>query len=412
MPTVLCWRKVIATNALSTCSIERAAAYAELPYRIDTSGRTVAEVAEEVVRLAESGLGGVLRLPVTLPDGRGYDVLLGSGTLADLPALLPSVNLRGGLSLSATNMWRRPGDQPWSTPLPPAAVPATFIVLPAGEIHKNLATMARLYDELVVSGLDRGGLILGLGGGVVGDMAGFAAATYLRGVRLVQVPTSLLAMVDASVGGKTGVDLPQGKNLVGAFKQPELVVVDPGVLTTLPPVEFRNGLAEVVKHGIIADPDLFVQLLGAGPESLQSMLARALRVKIGIVERDPFERGERALLNLGHTFAHAFEQLSHYEVPHGQAVAVGLVAAGKLAFLRGECSAQVAGRIEEAVGHLGLPTRLRGLRPAAALAAMATDKKRLDGRLRFVLPHDIGEVAIASDVSEGQALAALEAVLA
>ncbi len=209
-----------------------------------------------------------------------------------------------------------------------------------------------MYDDLVAAGIDRSGIVVALGGGVVGDMAGFAAATYLRGIRFVQIPTTLLAMVDSSIGGKTGVDLPQGKNLVGAFKQPELVVVDPDVLSTLPSAEFRNGLGEVVKHGIISDPVLFAQLQADGPESLESMLARALRVKIGVVERDPFEQGERAHLNLGHTFAHAFEQVSRYAIPHGQAVSVGLMASAHLSVISGHCQPDLPARIEDVLDRL------------------------------------------------------------
>jgi len=243
------------------------------------------------------------------------------------------------------------------------------------------------------------------------DMAGFAAATYLRGVRFVQIPTTLLAMVDASVGGKTGVDLPQGKNLVGAFKQPELVIMDPELLATLPAVEFRNGLAEVVKHGIIADPALFAQLQADGPESLQSLLARALRVKIGVVERDPFEQGERAHLNLGHTFAHAFEQVSHYAIPHGQAVGVGLVASAHLSLICGHCRPALPDRIADVLDRLALPTQFSGLDQSAVIAAMSTDKKRKRGRVRFVLPHEIGRVAVHDDIAPAQVAEALDRVL-
>jgi len=296
-------------------------------------------------------------------------------------------------------------------PLRSAGRPTTLITLPAGEAHKNLATIARIYDELVAAGLDRSGLVIALGGGVVGDMAGFAAATYLRGIRFVQIPTTLLAMVDSSIGGKTGADLPQGKNLVGAFKQPELVVVDPELLSTLPPAEFRNGLGEVVKHGIIADPALFAQLQADGPESLESLLARALRVKIGVVERDPFEQDERAHLNLGHTFAHAFEQVSHYAIPHGQAVAVGLLASAHLSALSGHCQPDLPARIEDVLDRLALPTQFTGLDQSAVIAAMSTDKKRKGGRVRFVLPHEIGRVAVHDDIEPEQVIGALSKVL-
>ncbi|RME82998.1 MAG: 3-dehydroquinate synthase [Caldilineae bacterium] len=389
----------------------RAAAYAEIPYRIDTTDRSVDEVADMVIDLANRGLGGVLRLPVATPHGAGYDILIGSGLLGQIPELLAQRDLHGHVAVISDEHvaphWQPRLEQAFRK----AGREAIFVTLPAGEAHKNLSTIARIYEELVMAGLDRRSIILALGGGVIGDMAGFVAATYLRGVHFVQVPTTLLAMVDASVGGKTGVDLPQGKNLVGAFKQPRLVVVDPAVLATLPAAEFRNGLAEVIKHAIIADPTLFAQLEGDGPESLESLLARALRVKIDIVQRDPFEGGERAHLNLGHTFGHAFEQVSGYRLAHGQGVAVGLVASAHLAALRGDCSPALPERIAAVVERLGLPTRLSGLAPEAVVRAMATDKKRAGRRLRFVLPREVGEVFVAEDVSSGQVRKTLALVL-
>ena len=390
---------------------QQAAAYAEIPYRIDTTGRSVQDVAEEVISLAKRGLGGTLRLPVSTPDGGKYDILVGAGQLAELPNLLEERGLTGAITvLTDENVAPHWADKVLE-PLRSAGYAATLIIVPAGESHKNLATIARMYDDLVAAGIDRSGLVLALGGGVVGDMAGFAAATYLRGIRFVQIPTTLLAMVDSSIGGKTGVDLPQGKNLVGAFKQPELVVVDPDLLSSLPPTEFRNGLGEVVKHGIIADPVLFAQLQADGPESLESMLASALRVKIGVVERDPFEQGERAHLNLGHTFGHAFEQVSRYAIPHGQAVAVGLLASAHLSVISGHCHPDLPDRIEDVLDRLAMPTHLSGLGPAALVAAMSTDKKRKGNRVRFVLPHEIGQVAVHDDIEPEQVLEALDRVL-
>ncbi len=391
---------------------QRAAAYAEIPYHIDTSERSVQEIASEVIALAERGMGGVLRLPVSTPDGRGYDILLGAGLLAELPNLLAERGLTSAIAIiSDENVAPHWADQVLDS-LRSASHPTTLITLPAGESHKNLAAIARIYDDLIAAELDRSGVVVALGGGVVGDMAGFAAASYLRGICFVQIPTTLLAMVDASVGGKTGVDLPQGKNLVGAFKQPELVVMDPDLLSTLPAVEFRNGLAEVVKHGIITDPLLFAQLQTDGPESLQSMLARALRVKIGVVERDPFEQGERAHLNLGHTFAHAFEQVSRYAIPHGQAVGVGLVASAHLSVISGHCQSDLPDRIVDVLDRLALPTQFSDLDPTALVAAMSTDKKRKGGQVRFVLPHEIGQVAVHDDIKQEQVMAALGKVLA
>ncbi len=386
---------------------QRAAAYAEIPYHIDTTNRSVEDVAAEVIALAAKNLGGVLRLPVTTPDSDGYDILLGRGLLGELPRLLDKRGLRGRVAVVSDERVAPHWAGRIQQTLAAAERPFALITLPAGESHKNLATIARIYDELVAAHMDRSGVIVAVGGGVIGDMAGFAAATYLRGVAFVQAPTTLLAMVDASVGGKVGVDLPQGKNLVGAFKQPALVIIDPDVLSSLPASEFRHGLAEVIKHGIIGDPDLFAQLEGSGPESLESLLARALRVKIAIVQRDPYEKGERAHLNLGHTFAHAFEQVSGYSIPHGQAVAAGLAACAALAAARGDCAPDLPARIVTVLERVGLPARFPDLDPAAVLAAMSTDKKRQAGRLRFVLPHAIGRVALHDDVTAEQVLAVL-----
>jgi shikimate kinase/3-dehydroquinate synthase len=224
----------------------------------------------------------------------------------------------------------------------------------------------------------------------------------MRGIRFVQVPTTLLAMVDASVGGKTGVDLPQGKNLVGAFKQPALVVVDPAVLATLSAEETRSGLAEVIKHGVIGDPDLFAELEGGMRNSpfivRSSQIARALRVKIEVVEEDPFERGRRAVLNLGHTVGHALERLSGFSLRHGEAVAVGMVAAARIAVELGRADVSVAGRIETALSGWGLPVQCPPFDAEAIWQAMAHDKKRRGRSLRWVLPRAIGEVEIVEDV--------------
>ncbi len=389
---------------------QRAAAYAEIPYRIDTTGKSVDEVADEIIALAEKGLGGVLRLPVRI-GSEAYDILIGRGLLHDLPELLAERGLDGQVAIICDEQVA----PHWTPPLLKAFTAleqtATVLTLPAGEQHKNLATMARIYEQLLQIGLDRSGLILALGGGVVGDMAGFAAATYLRGIHFVQVPTTLLAMVDASVGGKTGVDLPQGKNLVGAFKQPRLVLIDPEVLSTLPTREFRNGLAEVIKHGILADPQLFAQLQGDGPESIESMIARALRVKISLVQSDPHEKGQRAFLNLGHTFAHAIELVSDYRIAHGAAVALGLIAAAELALREGHCSVDVPARIREVVQRLELADSLPPTDIDDLMAAMKTDKKRHRGRIRFVLPHAIGNVGLHDDVAPANIRAAWRSII-
>ncbi len=294
-------------------------------------------------------------------------------------------------------------------------------VIPAGEQHKTLDTVRQIYDALVTAGVDRRCPVIALGGGVVGDVAGFVAATILRGVPFIQVPTTLLAMVDASVGGKTGVDLPQGKNLVGAFKFPDLVVADVETLATLPDVEFACGLAEVIKHGLIGDPTILERVQPPGALSsaqLTELVQRAVQVKVQVVEEDPFEQGRRAVLNLGHTFAHALEQVTAYRLRHGLAVALGLVAAADLGVRLNMASQDLLETIRSVLRRAALPTHWRetGIDmpappPESVLAAMQLDKKRLHGRLRFIVPRSVGEVTVVSDVPPTAVVEAVRAIL-
>jgi 3-dehydroquinate synthase len=286
---------------------------------------------------------------------------------------------------------------------------AMLIAIPDGEQHKTLETVATLYGAFVMAGLDRRSVVIGLGGGVLGDTAGFAAATYLRGVSLIQAPTTLLSMVDSSVGGKVGVDLPQGKNLVGAFKQPERVLIDPEVLRTLPAREWRCGMGEVLKHGLLADPALLDPALHT-PSRAEELITRAVRVKVDVVQRDPYEQGERAHLNLGHTFAHAIEQVSGYRWSHGEAVGVGLLAAAMLSQRLGLCGSELVERVGGLLTHTGLPTRTGGLDPQAVYAAMATDKKWFAGRSRFVLLRGVAQPLIVENVEAHAVLEVLEAL--
>jgi len=279
-----------------------------------------------------------------------------------------------------------------------AGLNAVVVTMPAGETHKNLDTVRMLYDRLLDAGINRSSLILALGGGVVGDTAGFVAATYMRGLPLVQVPTTLLAMIDSSIGGKVGVDLPRGKNLVGAFKQPALVVADPDVLATLPLIDFVAGFAEVIKHALIADPELFDHIESHGWEPLAWVLQRAIKVKCRIVEEDPFEQGHRMVLNLGHTFGHALEVLSDYELRHGFAVSIGILAATRVALRLGLCAPDLERRLLGVLVQYGLPISFSGASPTQVWNAMAYDKKRVRDRLRFVLPRAIGEVMVTEEV--------------
>ncbi len=296
-------------------------------------------------------------------------------------------------------------------------IKAHLITLPPGEAHKTLDTVRHLYDVFIAHRIDRRTPVIALGGGVIGDLTGFAAATILRGVPFIQVPTTLLAMVDASVGGKTGVDLPQGKNLVGAFKFPDMVIMDTDTLHTLPRVEYACGLAEVIKHGLIADPGL-LDMVREADVSLPLLVARAVQVKVTIVQEDPYEGGRRAVLNLGHTFAHALEQVSGYGLRHGLAVALGLVAAARLGVLLGEAEPRLVDQVRDILRHVGLPARWSDLEEGAApppaeavIAAMQTDKKRAGKRLRFIVPRTPGDVFITADVAPQMVEQALQAIL-
>jgi 3-dehydroquinate synthase len=280
--------------------------------------------------------------------------------------------------------------------------------MPAGEQEKNLTRFGELLGFLAEHKLTRDSCIVALGGGVVGDLAGFAAACYMRGIAFIQVPTSLLAMVDSSVGGKTAVDLPAGKNLVGAFHQPKAVWIDPSVLNTLPEREFIAGLAEVLKYGAIIDAEFFtwleqhsVGLLAKQPKLIEQAIARSCQYKAAIVARDETEQGDRALLNFGHTFGHALEVLLDYStLVHGEAVAIGMLLAAEFSAVLGVASVQDAARLKSLLQDFGLPTSIpTGLNATDILNKMRLDKKARHGELRLVLWHGIGKAYIEQNVS-------------
>jgi shikimate kinase/3-dehydroquinate synthase len=409
---------------------QRAQAYAALPYHLDTSTLTIVQAAERVMGIASGLAEGGHRIPVGRRTGRAgersakagieaaasyvptqpHDILIAEGVLEQVGERLVGAGLDPGRCAVITNPTV---EQHWAAGLAASLADAGFearlYTVPDGERHKNLAAAGDLYRRLADDRMARDETIIALGGGVVGDLAGFVAATWLRGVPFVQVPTSLLAMVDASIGGKVAVDLPQGKNLVGAFKSALLVIADPLVLRTLPGVEFRCGLAEVAKAALIGDPALFEQLAGSGPTTLTGMIADAVRVKVGVVERDPFETGERAALNLGHTFGHALELTSGYSLRHGEAVGLGMIAAAELSAALGRCEHTLPARIRRVVERLGLPVEAV-FSPADATAAMGTDKKRRSGELRFVLPARVGHVEVVTDIPTDAVSAAWETI--
>ncbi len=386
---------------------ERRAAYAEVPHHVDNSDRPLEAVAQEVIALWRAE--PFVRWART-PTG-SYQIQLVPGGLSHIGRLLRARGIEGVAAVvSDEHVWPRYGTQVMDA-LAEAGLAASHVVLPAGEEHKRLETVRDLYDRFVEMGLDRSGAVVALGGGVVTDMVGFAAATFMRGVPLVQASTTLLGMVDASVGGKVAVDHPQGKNLVGAFVQPLLVMLDPATLATLPDLERRAGLAEVIKAGIIADAELFEAYEAGEPErGLRWAIERALDVKLTVVEEDPYERGRRMVLNLGHTFAHAFEVLTLYQLHHGLAVSVGMAAAAELAQITGACSDATRNRILSTLIRHHLPTTFDSHPPEAVLAAMRHDKKRSAGKLRLVLPRDIGDAIIVTDVPTEQIVAALERI--
>ena len=280
------------------------------------------------------------------------------------------------------------------------ALDADVIEVPPGEAAKSREEWVRVTDRLLALGLGRDSAIVAIGGGSVGDLAGFVAATYMRGVPVVQLPTTLLAMVDASVGGKVGLDTPAGKNLVGAFHPPALVLCDPRLLATLPDPIFREGFAEGVKHGVVADHEYFWWILanaerlkGRDPAALEQFVRRSVEIKAAIVSRDEHERGERAILNAGHTVGHALELLHRYELRHGDAVAAGLMAEARLAESLGIAATDTADKIFAVLASLELPSTQIYVRGDALIPLMQTDKKNRGGKLRMALPKEIGVMA-------------------
>ena len=346
---------------------------------------------------------------------RAYEVKIGPGLLAEAGRLISPLARRRRLAVvSDDDVWGLHGPA-LTASLAAAGVAAHPIVVPPGEQTKSFEGLADVTDRLLALGLDRGDLVAAFGGGVVGDLTGFAAAIYKRGIDFVQIPTTLLAQVDSSVGGKTAIDTPRGKNLVGAFHQPRLVLADLDVLSTLPDREMRAGYAEVIKYGLLGDFGFFEWLeahgervLARAPDALAQAVARSVEMKAGIVAEDETEQGRRALLNLGHTFGHALEAETGYGAAllHGEAVAAGQALAFRFSAERGLCARQEATRAAAAIASAGLPTRLDEIagHPFDAqrlVAHMAQDKKAQDGRLTFVLARALGEAFVARDVDAG-----------
>ena len=376
---------------------ERAAHYDSFKSRVDTTNKTPAQVSKSIQQtLGRFHVSGM---------GSGYDILFESNGFENLVDILRGKGLKPPVALvcdeivaplyaeTLLNQFHNASDR---------FNESVLITIPAGEKQKNLDSVTIFWRKFLEAGLDRGSTVLALGGGVIGDLAGFAAATFMRGISWVNLPTTLLAMVDASIGGKTGFDLPEGKNLIGSFHPPKLVLVYPSTLETLPENELRSGLAEVVKHGVIADPELFT-LCSDGLEkvmgNLNDIVRRAMRVKVDIIEKDPYEKGLRAALNLGHTVGHAVELVSKFKLRHGEAISIGMVTEARLAEHLTVADKGLAERVEKTLLGLGLPTDIpKNLAKDDLIRAMKVDKKKAANVVRFALPVKIGEVKLGVEV--------------
>jgi len=346
---------------------------------------------------------------------RSYRIVVASGALQSVGERLRKLRLGSRAALVSDAGIMRLYGKTVVASLEAAGFTVTTIDVPEGESAKTLPVAEHCWDQLLTAGLDRTSTVLALGGGAVGDVAGFAAATYMRGINFVQLPTTVLAQVDASIGGKTAIDHPLGKNMIGAFHQPRLVVVDPAVARTLPEREFRSGLAEIVKHGIVLDADYFAELerdlaplaardLGV----LERIIGGSCRLKASVVERDEREAELRHVLNYGHTIGHALEAATGYvRYAHGEAVALGIVAEARLARSLGIADDDTTTRQERMLATLGLPVRAPSIDVEPIVAAMSRDKKAKDGRVPFVLAPRIGTFRIVYDVPAADVRAAI-----
>ena len=359
-------------------------------------------------------------IDVTLPH-TSYNIVISPNTLEDVGNHLTSLQLgKKILVISNPEVFNHYGETVINS-LNKAGFKVFYHLIPAGETYKTLESISQVYDVALKHRLERSSTLLALGGGVIGDMTGFAAATWLRGINFVQVPTSLLAMVDASIGGKTGVNHPQGKNLIGSFYQPRLVFIDPMVLKTLPIREFRAGMAEVIKYGVIWDQDLFQQLEAEKKldslenidlEVMDKIITKSCQAKVDVVSQDEKEAGIRAILNYGHTIGHALESLTGYsQINHGEAVAIGMAAAGKIAVKLGMWQEGKTERQDDLIKKAALPSTFDNkLKSPEILDSLQLDKKVKAGKVRFILPTDIGQVEIRESISSEVITTVLEEI--
>lgn len=349
----------------------------------------------------------IVRVPVDLSD-RGYEIYIGSGLLRQTAQhVQSSIAVTQVVAISDSNL-KTTHAQLVTDNLAQAGIVCDLITIPAGEGSKSLRIVEQIWNEMLAFKADRQTVVIAVGGGVVGDLAGFVAATYARGIPLIQIPTTLLAQVDSSVGGKVGINLASAKNMAGAFWQPIRVLIDPLVLHTLPDREYQAGLAEVIKYGVIMDAEFFAlledhveEIHARDPGLLKTIISRCCQLKAQVVEQDERETtGLRAILNYGHTFCHAFETVTNYgRFLHGEAVAIGMMCAARLAESMGRIDQQLISRQAALLTACNLPLTVSDIDPEALLAAMQHDKKVEHGKLRFVLPTRMGHVELVDDVS-------------
>ncbi|NPV90407.1 MAG: 3-dehydroquinate synthase [Firmicutes bacterium] len=384
---------------------ERERFYEKAELVVETSDDPLEKVVDEIADWFALRRSRQVRVDT---DGGAYDIFIGQSLLSSLGTLMVErVKGKRCLLVSNPRVSELYAERVRSS-LEKSGFKVTDGLVPDGEEYKSLKSAEQLYDAAVEAGLDRDSAVVALGGGVIGDLAGFIAATYLRGISLVQVPTTLLAQVDSSVGGKVAVNHPQGKNLIGAFHQPRLVVCDTDVLNTLDPREMRSGMAEVIKYGVIWDSGLFEHLErvlqaepGMSPTDLIPIITRCCEIKADIVGRDEREHGVRTLLNLGHTLGHALEGETGYQVfRHGEAVAVGMAAAGRLAVSTGRWSEPEQDRLLKLLEAAGLPIRTEGIPSGGLMAWMERDKKAQGGRVRWVLPLSVGRAEVVPSLPD------------
>jgi 3-dehydroquinate synthase len=410
-----------ALTRIRELSARRRALYAQAHQLVNCDTLTADAVATQIAAglIARGTLSGAGALSVTrrVAVGAGYDAVVGWGALEGLPARLSALGLPPRLSLVSDSSVAALYAAPLVERLRAAGFAPEVFTVPAGEASKSREQLGAIEDWLAERRIERGEALIALGGGVVGDLAGFAAATYLRGLPLIHIPTSLLAQVDASIGGKVAIDHPRGKNLIGAFYQPRLTLADPATLLTLPTRQRIEGWAEVIKHGAALDAAYFAALerdaealLQVEPVTTTAIVARSVEIKAGIVEGDERERegGRRALLNFGHTLGHAIEAVTGYRLwLHGEAVSVGMIFAAQLGWRMGVTPRATADRLEALLARFGLPTRIDGLSAAALLRATLWDKKARGGQVRWALLTALGESALFQNAPEAAVRATL-----